>query len=166
MAVVFVVAKGRISLLIHKKANLSDLIAATSLEILQKLDSNESHQWIQTWVTVRKRSKLKFDRRPRKRNRAPLLCCFKLCASFQSHWWIQTGYTDWKCRIWVKIGNFCEPCDLEIWRMTLNINRAHLLSNIKLCLSFHHHMRIQTRVMVRKRLSWILTSVTLTFCHC
>ena len=35
MAVVFVVAKGRISLLIHKKANLSDLIAATSLVILQ-----------------------------------------------------------------------------------------------------------------------------------
>ena len=23
--------------------------------------------------------------------RAPLPCCFKLCASFRSHWWIQTG---------------------------------------------------------------------------
>ena len=40
---------------------------------------------------------------------APLLCYFKLCASFRSHWWIQTGVT------------------------------------------------------VRKRLSWVLTSVTLTF---
>ena len=26
-----------------------------------------------------------------KNNRAPLLCYFKLCASYHSHWWIQTG---------------------------------------------------------------------------
>ena len=44
-----------------------------------------------------------------KNNRAPLLCYFKLCAAFRSHWWIQTGVT------------------------------------------------------VRKRLSWVVTSVTLTF---
>ena len=25
--------------------------------------------------------------------REPLLCCFKLCATFHSHWWIQTGVT-------------------------------------------------------------------------
>ena len=56
-----------------------------------------------------------------------------------------------------------EPCDLEIWRMTLKNNRAPLLSNIKLCASFHHYMWIQTGVKVRKRLSWVLTSVTLTF---
>ena len=54
-------------------------------------------------------------------------------------------------------------CDLEIWRMTLKNNRTPLLSNIKLCASFHHHMWIQTGVTVRKRLSWVLTSVTLTF---
>ena len=58
---------------------------------------------------------------------------------------------------------FLEPCDLEIWRMTLRNNRAPLLSIIKLYASFHHHMWIQTRVTVRKRLSWVLTSVTLTF---
>ena len=58
---------------------------------------------------------------------------------------------------------FLEPCDLEIWRMTLKNNRAPLLSIIKLYASFHHHMWIQTRVTVRKRLSWIVTSVTLTF---
>ena len=52
---------------------------------------------------------LKFDGWPWKNNRAPLLCYFKLCASFRSHWWIQTWVT------------------------------------------------------VRKRLSWVLTSVTLTF---
>ena len=38
-----------------------------------------------------------------KNNRAPLLCCFKFCASFCSHWWIQTGVTVQKRRIWVKI---------------------------------------------------------------
>ena len=47
--------------------------------------------------------------------------------------------------------------------MTLKNNRAPLLSNIKLYASFHHHMWIQTGVTVRKRLSWVLTSVTLTF---
>ena len=62
-----------------------------------------------------------------------------------------------------QILRFLEPCDLEIWRMTLKNNRAPLLSNIKLYASFHHHMWIQTGVTVRKRLSWGVTSVTLTF---
>ena len=47
--------------------------------------------------------------------------------------------------------------------MTLKNNRAPLLCNFKLCASFHHHMWIQTGVTVRKRLSWVVTSVTLTF---
>ena len=55
------------------------------------------------------------------------------------------------------------PCDLEIWWMTLKNNRAPLLSNIKLCASFHHHMWIQTGITVRKRLNGVMTSVTLTF---
>ena len=62
-----------------------------------------------------------------------------------------------------QIWRFLEPCDLEIWRMTLKNDRAPLLSNIKLYASFHHHMWIQTGVTVRKRLSWVVTSVTLTF---
>ena len=41
-----------------------------------------------------------------KNNRAPLLCYFKLCASFRSHQWIQTGVTVQNRPIWVKI------CDL------------------------------------------------------
>ena len=151
-----------------------------------------------------------------KNNRTPLLCCFKLCASFHSHQWIKTGVTVRKRPIGIKIDDFFSrvtlkfdgwtwktivhpffatssfvhhfvannefklelqsgnaqfgskttillPCDLEIWRMTLKHNRAPLLSNIKLCASFHHHMWIQTGVTVRKRLSWVLTSVTLTF---
>ena len=62
-----------------------------------------------------------------------------------------------------QIWRFLELCDLEIRGMTLKNNRAPLLSIIKLNASFHHHMWIQTGVTVRKRLSWVLTSVTLTF---
>ena len=62
-----------------------------------------------------------------------------------------------------QIRRFLAPCDLEIWRMTLKNNRAPLLSNIMLYVSFHHHMWIQTGVTVRKWLSWVVTSVTLTF---
>ena len=39
-------------------------------------------------------------------NRAPLLCCFKLCATFHSHRWIQTGVAVWKRPIWVKFDHF------------------------------------------------------------
>ena len=46
--------------------------------------------------------------------------------------------------------------------MTLKNNRAPLLGNIKLYVSFHHHMWIQTGVTVRKRLSWVANSVTQT----
>ena len=62
-----------------------------------------------------------------------------------------------------QIRRFLEPCDLEIWRMTLKNNRAPLLCCFRLCAWFHCHMWIQTGVRVRKRLSWVLTSVTLTF---
>ena len=149
-------------------------------------------------------------------NRAPPLWCFKLCASFYSHQWIQTGVRVRKHQIWVKIDDFFSRVTLKFdgwpWKTTGHIfydasslvhhfltisefklelqpgntqfgsksaifsrvtmkfdawpkknNRAPLLSNIKLCASFHHHMRIQTGVMVRKRLSGVLTSVTLTF---
>ena len=84
-------------------------------------------------------------------NKTPLLYHIKLCSSFQSHGWIQTGVTVRKCSIRVKIGNFCVPCDLEIWWMTLENNRAHLLYYIKLCALFQSHGWIQTGVTVRKR---------------
>ena len=47
--------------------------------------------------------------------------------------------------------------------MTLKNNRAPIFCHIKLYASFHRHMCIQTGVMVRKWLNWVLTSVTLTF---
>ena len=54
---------------------------------------------------------------------------------------------------------FFVPCDLEIWRMTLKNNRAPLWCYFKLCASFVN----LKWVTVRKRLSWVLTTVTLTF---
>ena len=94
---------------------------------------------------------------------APLLCYLKIWATFHSHLWIRTGDTVQKRPIWVEIDDFVKPCDLKIWQMTLKINRAPLLNNIKLCASFHHHMWNQTGVMVSKWLIWVLTPVTLTF---
>ena len=103
-----------------------------------------------------------------KNNRAPLLCSFKLWASFHSHHWIQTEVTVRKSPIWVKIGDFFVPCDLEIWWMTMKNNRAPLQYNIKLCASFRSHWWIQTGVTVRKRPIWVkigdfLSPVTLKF---
>ena len=47
------------------------------------------------------------------------------------------------------------PCDLEIWWMTLENNRASLLCCFKLCATFHSHRWIQTGVTVRKRAIWV-----------
>ena len=141
----------------NNKANLRDLIAATGLVILLKLDSNLrffSH------VT------LKLDWWPRKiighlfyitssfvhhlkslgefelqllsrnaqfgsksaifcpgwpwnsmddleKNRDPLLCYIKLCASFQSHRWIQTKVTVRKRSIRAKMGDFLPRVTLK-----------------------------------------------------
>ena len=50
---------------------------------------------------------------------------------------------------------FLEPCDLEIWRMTLKNNRAPLLCYSKLYASFCSPLCIQTAVTVRKRPIWV-----------
>ena len=111
-----------------------------------------------------------------KNNRSSLLFYFKLCASFRSHWWIQSGVTVRKRPIWVKFDDFQShltlkfdgwpwtrqiwwiwklrpayspetpnlgqnrwcfvPCDLEVWWMTLENNRASLLCCFKLCATF------------------------------
>ena len=47
------------------------------------------------------------------------------------------------------------PCDLEIWWMTLENNRAPLLCCFKLCATFHSQRWIQTGVAVRKRPIWV-----------
>ena len=52
-----------------------------------------------------------------KNNRAPLLCYFKLYASFRSHRWIQAGVTVRKRPIWVKIDDFFSRVTLQfdVW---------------------------------------------------
>ena len=127
-------------------------------------------------------------------NRAPLLCYFKLCASFRTHWWIQTSVTVRKLSIPVKIDDYFSrvtlkfyglpstrqiwgiwklrpayspetpnlgqnrrcfvTCDLEIWWITLENNRASLLCCFKFCATFHSHRWIQTGVTVRKCPIW------------
>ena len=54
-----------------------------------------------------------------------------------------------------KFDDFFEPCDLEIWRMTLKNNRAPLLCYFKLCAAFRTHWWIQTGVTVQKRPIWV-----------
>ena len=46
-------------------------------------------------------------------NSAPLLYYLKLCASYQSHWWIQTWVTVWKRSILVKIVNLLSNVTLK-----------------------------------------------------
>ena len=47
----------------------------------------------------------------------PVLYYIKLCASFQTHWWIQTAVTVQKCSIWVKISYFlsCVTLKFDGW---------------------------------------------------
>ena len=49
-----------------------------------------------------------------------------------------------------KLDFFFVPCDLQIWLMTLENNRAPILYYIKLCASFQSHEWIQPGVTVRK----------------
>ena len=84
-----------------------------------------------------------------KNNKAHLLYHVKLCASFQSHGWIQTSVTVRECSIRVKIGDFV-PCDHEILWMTLKNNRAPFLYYAKFCASFQSHGWIQTGVTIRE----------------
>ena len=134
--------------------------------------SFHNHRWIQTKVTVPKRSiwvkigdflsrmTLKFDEWPWK----TIEHLFYATSSFMHHF---VAIGDFKLELQSGNANlgqnrwFLEPC--EIWWMTLKNNRALLLSTIKLYASFCHHMWIPTGVTVRKRLSWVMTSVTLTF---
>ena len=77
-----------------------------------------------------------------KNNRAPLLCYFKLCASFHSHWSIQTGVTVRKCPNWGKI---CfNLCDLDLWSLTLAFCMGITFINGNNCWKFHHDLMTET----------------------
>ena len=72
-----------------------------------------------------------------KNNSAPLLCCFKLCASFHSHQWILTGVTVWKLPFWVKIDDFLSHVTLKYDRWPWKII-GHIVYATS---SFVHHFK-------------------------
>ena len=94
-----------------------------------------------------------------KNKSSPQLCCFKLCVSFHSHQWIQTGVTVRKRQIGVTIDDLYVLCDLEIWEMTPQNNRAPLLCYFKRCASFSSHWWIQSGVTVRKHPIWAKSTI-------
>ena len=135
--------------------------------------SFQIHRWIQTGVTVEKRSiwvkigffsrvTLKFDGWTWKKI-GHLFC---VASRFVHHsiaisefkLSLQSGNAQFGSK---SMDNFVQ-CDLEIWQMTLKNNLTTLLCYFKLWASFCSHWWIQTGVRVRKRLSWVLTCVTLT----
>ena len=126
------------------KANLRDLIAATGLVI-----SN----WIQI-VNFSARVTVKFDGWPCK----TIGHLFYATSSFV-HLFVPIG----EFKLKLQSGNaqsgsnwmFLEPCDLEIWRMTLQNNRAPLLCYFKLCAAFRTHWWIQSSITVQKRPIWV-----------
>ena len=182
--------------------------------------SFQNYRWIQTEVTVRKpslRSKSAIFclvwpwnlMDGLEKNRATFPYNIKLCASFQSHRWIQTWVTIRKRPIHVKIGDFLSCVTLKFywwpWRtiehlfyvswslahhfiaisefkhelrsgdaqfgsksmifcsvwpwnlrkMTFKNNKAPLLCYFKLCALFCSRWWIQTGVTVRKRPIWL-----------
>ena len=120
---------------------------------LKLFASFRSHWWIQTGITVRKRLiwvkiddifscvTLKFDGWPSTRQ---IWGIWKLRLAYSPET-PNLGKNRW-CFV---------PCDLEIWLMTLENDRASLLCCFKLCATFHSHWWIQTGVTVRKRPFWV-----------
>ena len=74
--------------------------------------------------------------------------------SLHSYLWFQIGVIIRNAQIEAK-SLICSPCHLEIWRMTLKINRATFLCYSKLCASFRCHLWIQTGITVRKLLTQV-----------
>ena len=140
------------------KANLRDLIAATGLVILLKFDPN--HRFFS-------RVTLKFDGWPWK----TIGHIFYTTSSFVHHFnpsvnwnWSYSPETLNSGQNW----RFFVLCDLEIWWMTFENNRAPLLYYTKLCASFQIHRWIQIGVTVRNGSIWVkignfLSRVTLKF---
>ena len=57
-----------------------------------------------------------------------------------------------------QIVSFSPPCDLELCKMALKINRVPLLY-FKRCALFERHRRIKTGVAVRKRTNWVIWGI-------
>ena len=107
-----------ITITTQNKANMRDLIAATGLVFWHKIRFKSL-----TFGPMWPGNLMEDLKKKKKKIRSPPLYYVKLCASFQSHRWIQTGATVRNCSILIKIGDFFVPCDLKIWQITLKNNR-------------------------------------------
>ena len=110
------------------KANLRDLIAATGLVILLKLD------WNCQFFSL---CDLEIWQMTSKHYRAPLLHYIKLCVLSQTPPWIQTGVTVLKRSIPVKICDFLSSVTLKFDRWPWK-TIGHLFYAT---LSFVHHFK-------------------------
>ena len=134
---------------------------APLLYYIKHCTSFETHWWIQTAVTVQKRSiwvkicdflscvTLKFDGWPWQTighlfyATSSFLNHFKATGEFKLEW--QSGNAQFHSKSAIFV-----PCDLEISQMTLKNNRVPLLCYLKIWASFHSHLWIQTGVTVWK----------------
>ena len=130
--------------------------------------SFQNHGRIQTGVRVRKYSiwvkisnflshvTLKFDGWPWK----TIGHLFYTTLNFEHHF-KATGQFKWELQSGNAQFGSKSVIFLAMWPSNLmddfEINRAPLLSSIKLYASFHRHMWIQTGVTFRKELNWVLT---------
>ena len=124
------------------------------------IGSFQTHWWIQTAVTVKKRSiwvniggflscvTLKFDGR----HWQTIGQLFYATSSFVNDFKAIGELLEWEsgnAQYRSKSAIFV-PCDLEISRTTLKNNRTPLLCYFKIWASFHSHLWIRTGVTVRK----------------
>ena len=115
----------------------------------------QSHQWIQTGVTVRKHSirvnirdflfrlTLKFDGLPSTTMRHLFYTTLSFVHHFKTIGEFKLELQSGNFRFGSKLAIFFYPCDLEIWQMTLKNNRAPLLCNFKLWVLFRSHWWIK-----------------------
>ena len=94
-----------------------------------------------------------------KNNRAPFLYYVKFCASFQSHWLIQTGVTVQKRSIWVKIGivQSCMTLKFDVWPWKTIRHLCYVT------LSFMHHFKAITGFKLELRSGNAQFGLELTF---
>ena len=101
-----------------------------------------------------------------KNNRTPLLCYFKLCASFCSHGWIAVTWVTVRRRpIWVKIGDFLSSvaCKFDGWHWKTVGHVFHASSNF-----VSHFIAIsefKTGVAVWRRPIWVKIGVFCPLWH-
>ena len=90
-----------------------------------------------------------------KNNGAILLYYVKLCASFQIHWWIQTGFTVQKCSIRVKIGDMLSRVTLKFDGLPWKTIGHHFYATSSFLQHFVAIGEFKLELQFRKRPIWV-----------